>query len=610
MGKFKLDDKEYDIGKLEKKYDSFKVATYEISIGGKDITKKAQLVISKLTVENSIDAASLCKFNILNAYDYEAEKFKYIDDYFVVNKEIEVKAGYLDKVEIIFAGIITNVDFNLAGGSSPKIDVVCMDKSTLMMKAKKSKIWNKKKHSEIVKEIAGNYSLKVDPSDTKTVHEEVKQGNQSDYDFVKYLAKLNGCEFFAVGDNLYFRTLHETVKSSLALSVGKRLNKFSCKEDLGTQVGGIKVKGYNAEKKLIEGMKNEVKDSGSGDADGIKALKAKGKSTVHEISLPVNSKEEAEKIAESLLKNVSLGYITGTGNCVGIPELMAGRYLKVDGIWAKTKEAKTLYMTKVNHTLSSNGFKTEFHVGRKTQSLAGDKGPLSGIDDESRKIYGVVVGEVVDIKDDKNWGRIKAKLPDRFEDIQLDWARMAVPMAGKGMGTYFLPEPGDQVLIAFRNGDIKEPFIIGSLWNEKEAPPEKNEDGKNFIKKIKSKKAHEIIFNDSDDKGAIEIKTSNGSTVRIEDTDGGIITVMDKSGKNKVVVDGDKSVVQLKGDSKIEFISGESKIILDSAKNSIDINSTAKVSIAAAQISLKADGTLDLKSDGMVSISGNPVKIN
>ena len=37
-------------------------------------------------------------------------------------------------------------------------------------------------------------------------------------------------------------------------------------------------------------------------------------------------------------------------------------------------------------------------------------------------------------------------------------------MAGPDMGFYALPEKGDQVLVAFEQGDLSQPYVLGSLW--------------------------------------------------------------------------------------------------------------------------------------------------
>jgi len=57
-------------------------------------------------------------------------------------------------------------------------------------------------------------------------------------------------------------------------------------------------------------------------------------------------------------------------------------------------------------------------------------------------------------------------------------------MAGKDRGIFFLPEVDDEVLVAFENGDINQPYVIGSLWNGVDVPPETNSDGKNDVKLI------------------------------------------------------------------------------------------------------------------------------
>ena len=54
-----------------------------------------------------------------------------------------------------------------------------------------------------------------------------------------------------------------------------------------------------------------------------------------------------------------------------------------------------------------------------------------------------------------------------------------MPMAGKERGAYFLPEVDDEVLVAFERGDMRFPYVVGSLWNGKDKAPASNGDGKN-----------------------------------------------------------------------------------------------------------------------------------
>jgi len=57
-------------------------------------------------------------------------------------------------------------------------------------------------------------------------------------------------------------------------------------------------------------------------------------------------------------------------------------------------------------------------------------------------------------------------VPDRSRG-ELD-ARQLDQVAG---GAGFLPEVDDEVLVAFAHGDMRSPYFIGSLWNDKDKPP-------------------------------------------------------------------------------------------------------------------------------------------
>ena len=65
-------------------------------------------------------------------------------------------------------------------------------------------------------------------------------------------------------------------------------------------------------------------------------------------------------------------------------------------------------------------------------------------------------------------------------------------LAGNLRGFYFLPEVDDEVLVAFEQGDARFPYVVGALWNGKDAPPEKNDDGQNNVRAIKSRSGHVI----------------------------------------------------------------------------------------------------------------------
>ncbi|MCK5059341.1 MAG: phage tail protein [Candidatus Aminicenantes bacterium] len=206
---------------------------------------------------------------------------------------------------------------------------------------------------------------------------------------------------------------------------------------------------------------------------------------------------------------------------------------------------------------------------------------------DGNRINGIASGIVSNNKDPDGLGRVKLFFPWLSDDNETDWARVVTQMGGSGMGSFFLPEVDDEVLVAFEHGDINCPYVIGSLWNGKQKPPETNSDGKNNIRKITSRSGHEIVFND-DDSGKqekIEIHTNAGHKIVLDDT----------AGKEKIEIT-DKT--------------SNNKMVIDSVKNSINIESAGQLKIKAKKIDIESSGSMTLKSNAILTIKGTMVKIN
>lgn len=95
----------------------------------------------------------------------------------------------------------------------------------------------------------------------------------------------------------------------------------------------------------------------------------------------------------------------------------------------------------------------------------------SFVEGTKEKHYGLAVGTVINPLDPMMLGRVQVQLPF-IDSLDLQpWARVAVPMAGFMHGTYFIPDLGTEVLVAFEHGDVSCPYIIGCLWNVMQLPP-------------------------------------------------------------------------------------------------------------------------------------------
>jgi uncharacterized protein involved in type VI secretion and phage assembly len=192
---------------------------------------------------------------------------------------------------------------------------------------------------------------------------------------------------------------------------------------------------------------------------------------------------------------------------------------------------------------------------------------------------GVTPAVVTDNEDPEGMGRVKLRITRRGGDDESDWARIAVPMAGGDRGTYFLPEVGDEVLVAFGASDPGDPYVVGALWNGADAPPAENA-GNNDVRLIKSRSGHEIELDDAGD-GGLRIETAGGHTVVLDDG-GGTVTIEDDTGTNSVT-----------------FESG-----------GLTLSSSSSVSVEAPQIDVHSDGNLTIEAGGVLTLNGSLVTIN
>jgi uncharacterized protein involved in type VI secretion and phage assembly len=110
------------------------------------------------------------------------------------------------------------------------------------------------------------------------------------------------------------------------------------------------------------------------------------------------------------------------------------------------------------------------------------------------------------------------------------WARIAVPCAGAGRGTYFLPDVGTQVFVVFEHGHVTRPIVIGAMQNGNGRPPERNADGKNNIQVIKSRSGHRLIFDDTPGAERVILCDSSKNNHVILDSASNTVTVQSSDG--------------------------------------------------------------------------------
>ena len=197
------------------------------------------------------------------------------------------------------------------------------------------------------------------------------------------------------------------------------------------------------------------------------------------------------------------------------------------------------------------------------------------------RVYGVVTGVVTNNQDPEGLARVKVQFPWLSGEDESAWARPAVLMAGPDAGTYFLPDVDDEVLVAFEQGDVRFPYVLGSLWRggSKDAkPPDDNTDGNNARKLIRSR---------------------SGLTITMDDSAGAErIVISDTNGNRKIVIDAANDAITIEG-GDVTITATTGKLALEGSEVEISSSGSLKVN---------ATGTLDLEG-ATTSVKGNLVRL-
>ena len=220
-----------------------------------------------------------------------------------------------------------------------------------------------------------------------------------------------------------------------------------------------------------------------------------------------------------------------------------------------------------------------------------------------RRVHGVVTALVLSIEDAGVYRLDYLGMGEPGQESAP--ARVMMPMAGDGRGFHFFPEPGDEVVVAFENGDTNLPIIIGAVWNRDSPPPDQAEQSSsNDVRTIVSRSGHEITFDDSAGSEKVLIKSQGGHEVTLDDSPGaGKIDLKTTNGHELKLDDSPPGSAELKtaGGCKVTLsdaggrVSVEAPTILELKGQVVNITGTA--------INLKTTGVL---TGSMVTVESKP----
>ena len=533
-------------------------------------------------------------------------------DDFKPGSEIKINAGYDENEETIFQGVIFKHSIKITEDNYARLVIECRDKAVGMTIGRKNANYVDSKDSDIITKLIGNHSgLSSDVDATTTSFKEIVQYYCTDWDFLISRAEVNGLLVIVEDGKVMAKAPDTGATPQLKVTYGEDLIEFDAEMDARTQLTAVKGVSWDLKTQAVVESKEVSSQTlnEQGDLNSTELAKVfSPKSLRLQTSAPME-KTALEKWADGQQLKAGLARIQGRMKFQGSPKAKVGTLIELEGVGNRFNGK--VFVSAVNHDISNGNWTTEVEFGMSPDWFAEKRdlvapstsGLLPGVE-------GLQIGVVKKLDEDpEGQHKIQVSVPVLQAETEGVWARLANFYASEGIGTFFIPEIGDEVVMGYVNSDPSHPVILGSLYSSKRKPPY-SLTAENFIKAIVTKSELKLEFDD--EKKIITLITPGENKIVISDEDKSI--VLQDQNNNKVELSPDGILLDSPRDIKI---TAKGKITIDAAGGvgtsskadvkieGLNINNNAKVGFVA-----KGNATAELSASGQTTVKGAMVMIN
>ena len=581
------------------------VVSYRITLDGKRLDDKYQVL--RIEVTKQVNRISYASVEIRDGC-VSMGAFSAIDSgLFKPGAKITIAMGYKSNVKPVFTGIITKQSIGLEQRNTSILRLECKHPAVKMTQGRNNACYFKLRDSQIIKKIAGKYSLSSKVTKTSFSHPQMVQYYATDWDFILTRAQANGQLVFTEDGKLQVSRMLKTRKVA-TLTYGTNILDFNAEVDADQQYPQVSGHIWQPDKQKLLQVKAAApnllqKNTGKTLAAD---LKAKPLILQHGAAL---EKEDMQAWADAYSQNSAMASISGNVTTQGMAILKPGDVIELDGL-AKHLNGE-VWVKSVHHQMAGGNWISNIGFGL-SGIWFGNKSdvhtPLNhGL---LPAVKGLQIGVVTSVKDPENAYRVRVRLPLISEDTKGVWARLGANYAGKEYGCFFLPEVGDEVVLGFLDNDPRSPIILSAL-NSKKNPPaaegKKTKPQKYLITKNKLK----LCFDDENK--VIHIETPGGCKFDLDDKKKAVM-VKDPNGNELKM---SNAGISLTSKKDINLSSTTGDIILSGANVNVTAAtgdfSAAGINIeceADAKFTAKANAAAELNASGQTTIKGGMVMIN
>ncbi len=219
------------------------------------------------------------------------------------------------------------------------------------------------------------------------------------------------------------------------------------------------------------------------------------------------------------------------------------------------------------------------------------------ITQSQEQYFGKYRGVVIDNQDPEQRARLIIMVPSILgSEAQTHWAEPCLPFGGlTDQGLFLVPEIDAHVWVEFEAGNINNPIWTGTMWQQTDDVPTEAADRSPHMRQLKTPSGHILSFDDTEGEEEIrlfhtadaELKIDPEGSVQITDAAGATLT-MDAAGSSIKIEDSNGNIITMESSGTTVTDSNGNEIKM--AGGGVTISSSATINIEGSMVNIGGEG--------------------
>lgn len=500
---------------------------------------------------------------------------------------LRMAAGFGGDEQTLFEGVVVKHAIHIRADNKSCLVVECRDKALVMTAGRKNAGYSQLRDSDLMSRLIRDAGLHADVQATAVTCPQLVQYDVSDWDFVVARAEANGMLVVATDGTVAVGVPDVSSAPAISVSYGRDLLSFEAELDAGSQCLSTSALAWDPKVQgevVAKASSQALNAQGNLDSRTLAQAMGAGGSRI-QAGVPMAG-DALQGWAKARQVRADLARIRGRVGFQGSAKARVGGLIELLGVGERF--SGLAFTSAVRHQISNGEWFTEVDFGLapggvtegRESMAAATSAPLSGI-------AGLQIGKVLKLDGDpQGEHRVQVKIPALGASAQAVWARLMQFHASSGFGSFFVPEPEDEVVLGFFNHDPSHPVILGGMHSSRRPPPfDLAQD--NAMKAIVLRAGLKLAFDEQDQ--AVTVCTPAGNTVVLSDQARSLV-LCDQNG-NRVRLD--------QGGVAIDSVTD----IALRARGRITLDADSGVGISSQAGDVKASG-LNVCCEGRIGFSG------